>query len=199
MGRLVECPPKWSPAGDAATGIRLARQGRMKKMRWSSLLLLGAAAVLAMGCASLEGTTSMVRAPRVRPSAEHPTELSLTGSGAGTVKAWARVKNPNNFPITLTKVHGTLFLADHKAARLDVETKLDMKAREEATLPLEMPFGQDKDKDKEKEKGAAVAVGGQAGSAVPYRFDGNLSVSAHDNVETVFGPLTLLEGQARIR
>jgi hypothetical protein len=192
MGRLAECPPEWSPAGDGATGIRLARQGRMKKMRWSSLLLLGAAALLVMGCASLEGTTSMVRAPLVRPSTEQPAELSFTRAGAGTVKAWARVKNPNDFPITLTKVHGILFLADHKAARLDVETKLDMKAREEATVPLEMPFGG-------KEKDATVAVGGQAGSAVPYRFDGKLSVTAHENVETVFGPLTLLEGQARVR
>ena len=65
---------------------------------------------------------------------------------------------------------------------------------------LEMPFGgKDKDMHEGKEKDAAVAVGGQPGSAVPYRFDGNLNVSAENEVETVFGPLTVLEGQARIR
>jgi hypothetical protein len=164
----------------------------MKKMTWSSVLLLGAAAILAMGCASIDGTSSMVRAPRMRLSAERPSELALGGNGEGTLKAWARVKNPNGFPVTLDKVHGTLFLADRKAARLDVETKLKLKAREEATLPLELTFG-GKDKD------TTVSVGGASGSSVPYRFDGNLEVSALENLEAVFGPLTLLEGQARIR
>ena len=172
----------------------------MKKMRWSSLLLLTAAALLAYGCASVSGTAGMVQAPRLHPSSAHPAELAVSGDGTGTVMAWARVKNPNGFPITLTKVHGLLFLADRRAARLDLETKLELKAREEVTVPLELRFGaREKGKDKDNDAGAAAAVGATSGASVPYRFDGNLSVSVGDNLETVFGPLTLLEGQARVR
>lgn len=171
----------------------------MKKMRWPTFLLLTAAALLAYGCASVAGTSSMVQAPRVHASSTRPSELAVTGDGAGTVTAWARVKNPNGFPITLTKVHGLLYLSDRRVARLDVETRLELKAREEATVPFEMPFGGKDEKKKDKEARAAAALAATAGTAVPYRFDGNLNVSVGDNLETVFGPLTLLEGQARVR
>lgn len=171
----------------------------MTKMRWPSLLLLAAAALLTYGCASVAGTSSMVQAPRVHASSDRPAELSVGGDGAGTVTAWARVKNPNGFAITLTKVHGLLYLADRRAARLDVDTKLELKAREEATVPFALPFGGKEAKKKDKDPGPGPALGATSGSAVSYRFDGNLNVSVGDNLETVFGPLTLLEGQARVR
>jgi len=170
----------------------------MKKMRWPTFLLLTAAALLAYGCASVAPTSSMVQAPRVH-LADRPAELAVSGDGMGTVTAWARVKNPNGFPITLTKVHGLLYLSDRRVARLDVETKLELKAREETTVPFELPFGGKDEKKKDKEAGAAAAVAATSGTRVPYRFDGNLNVSVGDNLETAFGPLTLLEGQARVR
>jgi len=161
--------------------------------RLPSILALLAAALLVYGCASIDGAAGMVQAPRVRPSAGHTAEVAFAGGGQGTLHAWARVRNPNGYAVTLSKIHGPLYINESKAGVVDLEANIKMKAREEKTVPLDLAFG----KGEKDEKAAAAS--GPSGSMLPYRLDGVLTVTAGDHLVPTFGPLTLLEGQARVR
>jgi hypothetical protein len=160
---------------------------------------LAAVTVAMTGCATLNGLSGIVQAPRFSAADDRRAELRLSGPSAGrpagaTLRVYARVRNPNPFELTLSKVTGSLFLEGQEAADVDLPLGLELDAREETVVPIDLTVPLD---------GVPSLAGSLAravtGAPVGYRVDGTLGVKIGDLSEPVFGPLTLLEGEVRVR
>jgi LEA14-like dessication related protein len=159
----------------------------MKNVRLLPTLLLAAATG---ACASMNGT-NLVEAPRVRPADDRQAQISLSSPGtpgAATFRVFAEVRNPNSTRLKVTEVKGSLFLAGQEAAEVEAPLDLELKPRQETVVPIEVRVPLD------KSPGLAQSL---ARSAVGYRVDGTMKVETEQG-EPVFGPLTLLEGEAKV-
>ena len=164
----------------------------MKNTRLLSTLLLTATTG---ACASFSGMNGMVQAPRFREDRAHRAQLSLSSSDAprtATLRVFAQVRNPNSTKLKLAKVKGSLFLEGQQAAEVDLPLDLELKPRQTA----EVPFDVNVPLDKAPSLAQALARSAE-GPAVGYRVDGTLDVETAQG-EPMFGPLTLLEGEARV-
>jgi hypothetical protein len=160
----------------------------MKNARIVSALL----ALTAAGCAAMAGGRNVVHAPRVRSAADRQAELSLSPGGtpsAATLRLFARIHNPNHGKLNLNEIKGSLFLAGQPAADVDAPLDLELKGREETVVPIDVKVPLDKD--------PSLARTLAPGAVVAYRVDGTMGVETRQG-EPVFGPLTLLEGEARV-
>jgi hypothetical protein len=160
--------------------------------RLLSTVLLAAATG---ACASFNAGTSRVDAPRFRESSDKRAQVSLSSPDApraATVRLFAEVRNPNSTELKLSKVKGSLFLEGQQAAEVDLALDLELKPREKAEVPFDVTVPLD------KSPALAEALARSAeGPAVGYRVDGTLNVETPQG-QPVFGPLTLLEGEARV-
>ena len=165
-------------------------------LRTSAVLALAAASL--SSCATLGGLSGIIQAPRLSSADDRNAELRLSGPGGGgygaTLRVFARVHNPNPFGITLSTVRGALFLEGQQAADVDLPLGLPLEARDETVVPIDLTIPLE-----DVPALARMLARAVTGAPVAYRLDGTLGVRAGELGTPTFGPLTLLEGQVRVR
>jgi hypothetical protein len=174
----------------------------MSVSRRALLTIAAAAAALgaSTGCASL-GALVGVRPPRFESVPGRPAELRILGPsrtrpfGGAAVQLWTRVENPNPFSLTLSTLSGRLLFEDVEAADVDLPLGLPLISGEAQVIPLEISIGFDNVPRLARVLGDA----GLGGSALGYRLEGTVGVDAGRLGQPTFGPLTLLEGDLRVR
>lgn len=150
------------------------------------------------GCAAIESLG--VAAPRFEAADERGTELRLLAPSSGrplggaALRLWARIENPNGFGLRLTDVEGDLSIED--AGTLDVEFPLGLPlvAFQDTVVPLDVAIG-----FHDVPALARIARAAVGGDRLDYRLDGTFTVDAGRLGAPRFGPLTLLEGEMRVR
>lgn len=169
----------------------------MSRMRRAALIVLLAGTA---GCATLEQLRALVQAPRFEEAEGQRAEIRLVGPGAGrplggaAVRIWTKVTNPNAFGITLGTLSGTLFLEGNRAATADFPLGLPLTAGEEHVVPIDLTISFS------DLPGLANTLRRAAGSeAIPYTLDGTIGVEAGRLGRPVFGPMTLVRGDLRVR
>jgi len=160
-------------------------------------LVFAAIALCAVqACAAALGNLStLVQPPRFEQVPDRPAEIRLNGLHGAAVRLWTRVTNPNAFGVRLQTLNGTLFLDESRAAGADFPLGLDLGARGDTTLPIDISVSF-------TDLPALGAVGRKilARQAVGYRLDGTIGVDAgRIGQGLVFGPMTLLRGETVIR
>lgn len=152
------------------------------------------------GCATLGRLGAILSAPRFEQLQDRPAELrvltpsSQRPTGGAAIRIWTRVTNPNPFSLTLRRLEGTLFLEDARAATTEFPLGLPLRAREESIVPLDISVGF----DDLTNLGDAV-IRAATGSSVGYRLDGTIQVDAGQLGQPTFGPMTVLQGDLRVR
>jgi late embryogenesis abundant protein len=158
-----------------------------------------AVAAGSLACASL-GALVGVRPPRFETADERPAEFRLIGPsmdrpfGGASLRVWARVENPNPFSLTLSTLRGRLILEDVEAADVDLPLGLPLISGEAQVIPLNISVGFEN-----VPRLAGVLADAGVGSPLGYRLEGTIGVDAGRLGRPTFGPLTLLEGDVRVR
>lgn len=171
----------------------------MKMPLRGSSLLIAAVALTTPACATLGGLAGIVQAPRISAADDRRAELRLSpgfgGLPAGaTLRVYARVHNPNAFGLTLSTLKGSLFLEGQEAADVDLPLGLELRSGDETVVPVDLTVPLDGIPALARTLARAVT-----GSPVGYRLDGTMGIDAGDFGTPTFGPLTLLEGDVRVR
>lgn len=156
-------------------------------MRSRSLML--AAATLVASCATLK---DVVQAPIFSVAQGRQAELRLTSGGA-TVRLWANVRNPNAFGFTLSRLQGSLFLENSRAANVNLPLGLPLVAQRDTIVPIDVTI-----RFSDIPGLADVATRLLTRSSVGYRLDGTVTVDAGVFGQPSFGPNTLLRGDVAI-
>jgi late embryogenesis abundant protein len=160
------------------------------------ILLILAGTLLFAACASLSELGGVVRAPRFGQAADRPAELRLLGPSAGpsaggaTVRLWAEVENPNPFGVMLDRLDGTFFLEDRRAARVDFPLGLELGARDNAIVPLDLTIDFD-----DLSTIADIVRRAVSAREIGYRLEGTVGVDAGPLGNLEFGPMDMLEGE----
>jgi hypothetical protein len=163
-----------------------------------------AAAMLSLsitgGCAGLAQMRGLIQPPQFSESAERPSELRVLGasatlpSGGAGLRLWLRVSNPNPFGFTLGTLSGTLFLEGSRGATADFPLGLPLEPGEAVEVPLDLTVSF------ADLPGLASALRNAAlARPIAYRLDGTVGVDAGRLGQPVFGPMTLVTGEARTR
>lgn len=160
--------------------------------------------VLALGpaaaCAGLSQLRGIVHPPQFSQSQDRPAELRLLGpasdlpSGGAGLRLWTRVSNPNPFGFTLGTLRGTLFLEGSRGATADFPLGLPLRAGEEVEIPLDLTIS-----FADLPGVATVLRDAALARPIAYRLEGTVGVDAGGLGQPVFGPMTLLTGEARLR
>jgi LEA14-like dessication related protein len=110
------------------------------------------------------------------------------------VRLWARVRNPNPFGFTLSRLTGTLFLEGSRGATADFPLGLPLQAGEESEVPLDLSVSL-------SDLPGLAGVVRQATQRQPiaYKFEGTVGVDAGRLGQPVFGPMTLMTGELTAR
>ena len=163
----------------------------------------GAAIVLlacSVGCATLEQLRARVQPPRFEEAEGQRAEIRLVGPGPGrplggaAVRIWTKVTNPNSFGITLGTLSGTLFVEGNRAATADFPLGLPLTAGQEHVVPIDLTISFS------DLPGLANTLRRAAGNeTIPYTLDGTVGVDAGRFGQPVFGPMTLIRGDLRVR
>lgn len=152
------------------------------------------------GCATLDQFKGLVQPPHFSQSDQHQPELRVLGPsrdlpmGGLGVRLWAKVRNPNPFGFTLSRLAGTLFLEGSRGATADFPLGLPLQAGEESEVPLDLSVSL-------SDLPALAGVVRQATERQPiaYRFEGTVGVDAGRLGQPVFGPMTLMTGELTAR
>jgi hypothetical protein len=164
-------------------------------MRKIAPLVIVTVLVVSFGCSALS-ELGVVKPPRVTQAEGRPAELRLHGPsstsriGGATVRLWAQVENPNPFGVLLDRLDGTFFLEDARAARVDFPFGLELGARDEAVVPLDLTLDFD-----DLSTLADVLRGAIDDREVGYRLEGTIGVDAGPLGDLTFGPTDWLEGE----
>lgn len=148
-------------------------------------------------CAELNRLGAIVQPPRFEQAPGQRAEIRLLGPSGGRplggagVRLWAKVTNPNPFGLTLGTLKGTLYLEESRAADAEFPIGLPLGARQDTVVPIDISFSFS------DLPGLGDAVR-RATSRQPlvYRLDGTIGVDAGPLGQPVFGPMTLLTGEA---
>lgn len=150
------------------------------------------------GCATFGSLSAFVRAPRFEEVPSRPAEIRLLPPSAGNlyggagVRLWTQVTNPNGFGITLSRLDGSLFVEEARAAAVDLPLGLPLEARGESVIPIDLAISF------ADLPGVAEAVRRAAGNeAVGYRLEATVGVDAGRFGQPEFGPMTVLRGDLR--
>lgn len=161
----------------------------------------GAALLVAhAGCASLGGLGALVQAPRFSAVDGREAEIVLRGPsrdfplGGAAVRIYARVANPNPFGLTLSTLVGDLFLDGTRAAAVDFPLGLQLVANDATEIPIDLAIG-----FADVPRLAQVIGRAFTGDRLDYRLDGRIGVDAGALGRPTFGPMTILEGDVRVR
>jgi len=160
------------------------------RLRYSAVAL---SLLLLQGCAGALGNLSaLVQPPRFQQVPGRQAEIRVLGLDGAGVRIWTRVTNPNTFGIRLGTLKGTLFLEDSRAADADFPLGLDLGAGADTELPIDISVS-----FRDLPGLSNVARKVLARHAVPYRLDGTIGIDAgRIGQDMVFGPMTLLRGEA---
>jgi hypothetical protein len=157
----------------------------------ASLLILATS----WGCAELNQLGALIQPPHFEQVPGRPAEVRLNGLDGAAVRIWTRVTNPNAFGVRLGTLKGTLFLEDSHAADAEFPLGLDLGARGESDLPIDISVSF---RDLPGLGGAARRI--LARQPVGYRLDGTVGVDAgRTGREMLFGPMTLVSGQTTVQ
>jgi hypothetical protein len=158
------------------------------------LLLLATGLMTLQACASmgsLGNLGALIQPPRFEQVPDQPAEIRLQGiSGAG-VRLWTKVTNPNPFGLRLGTLKGTLYLEDSRAADADFPLGLPLAAGGDSVIPIDISISF-------SDLPGLSGVGRKilARQALPYRLEGTVGVDAGRLGQPVFGPMTLIRGEA---
>jgi hypothetical protein len=150
-------------------------------------------------CAELNRLGALVQPPRFEQAPGQRAEIRLLGASAGRplggagVRLWTKVSNPNPFGLTLGTLKGTLYLEESRAADAEFPLGLALAARQDAVVPIDISFSF-------SDLPGLREAARRATSREPlvYRLDGTISVDAGPLGQPVFGPMTLLRGDAAV-
>jgi hypothetical protein len=152
------------------------------------------------GCATLEQLRALVQPPRFEEAEGQRAEIRLVGPAAGrplggaAVRIWTKVTNPNSFGITLGTLSGTLSLEGNRAATADFPLGLPLTAGQENVIPIDLTISFS------DLPGLADTIRRAArDESIPYTLDGTIGVDAGRLGQPVFGPMTLVRGNLRVR
>ncbi len=158
-------------------------------------LLIVATGVLALqACASMGNIGNLgalIQPPHFEQVPDQPAEIRLQGMTGAGVRLWTRVSNPNPFGLRLGTLKGTLFLDDSRAADADFPLGLPLAAGGDSVIPIDISVSF---ADLPGLSGVARRV--LARQPLPYRLEGTIGVDAGRLGQPLFGPMTLLRGQA---
>lgn len=158
-----------------------------------ALVLLGAG-----GCAGLAALGIVPL--RISEPPGRSAELRLLGPaldrplGGAAIRLWARVENPNTIGVTLTQVTGDLHIEEAEAIAVNFPLGLPMTANQDTIIPLDVTLKFDN-----LPRLARLVRSAVSGGALPYRVEGSFGVDAGRLGTPRFGPMTLLQGELRIR
>lgn len=153
---------------------------------------------LLAGCATLEALG--IQPLRFAQADDRPSELRILAPSAGrplggaSIRLWAEIENPNAFGLTLTEVAGDLLLEETEAIAVDFPLGLPLVAHQDTVIPLDVSIGFD-----DLPRLGQIARAAIGGEPLDYRLDGTFAVEAGRLGRPRFGPLTLLEGEIRVR
>lgn len=158
------------------------------------LFLVGMSLMALQACASmgsLGNLGAIVQPPRFEQVPDQPAEIRLQGVTGAGVRLWTRVTNPNPFGLRLGTLKGTLYLEDTRAAAADFPLGLPLSAGGDSIIPIDISISF---ADLPGLGGVARRV--VARQPLPYRLDGTIGVDAGRLGQPLFGPMTLLRGEA---
>ncbi len=136
---------------------------------------------------------SLIQPPRFEQVPDQPAEIRLLGTSAAGVRLWTRVSNPNMFGFRLGTLKGTLYLDDARAADVDFPLGLPLGAGGDSVIPIDVSISFS---NLPGLSGVARRV--LSRQPVNYRLDGTVGVDAGRLGQPVFGPMTLLTGDATV-
>ena len=158
-------------------------------------LLVGAVSILLLqSCAGALGALgALVQPPRFDQVPDQPAEIRLAGLNGATVRLWTRVSNPNPFGLRLGTLKGTLFLDESRAADADFPLGLPLGAGGDSVIPIDISISF-------ADLPGLANVGRRVLSRQPvgYRLDGTVGADAGQLGQPIFGPMTLLRGEATV-
>jgi hypothetical protein len=150
------------------------------------------------GCASLEALG--IEPLRFAQADDRSSELRILAPSAGrplggaSIRLWAEVENPNGFGLTLAEVAGDLLLEGTEAIAVDFPLGLPLVAHQDTVIPLDVSIGFD-----DLPRLGQITKAALGGDPLAYQLDGTFAVEAGRLGRPRFGPLTLLEGEIRVR
>jgi hypothetical protein len=163
-------------------------------------LIVAVLSLLAVqACAELNRLGALVQPPRCEQAPGQRAEIRLLGPGGGRplggagVRLWAKVSNPNAFGLTLGTLKGTLYLEESRAADAEFPLGLPLAARQDTIVPIDISFS-----FSDLPGLGDVARRLTSGQPLGYRLDGTIGVDAGPLGQPVFGPMTLLTGEALV-
>lgn len=154
----------------------------------------------ATGCAALEQLRALVQPPRFEEAEGQRAEIRLVGPGANrplggaAVRIWTKVTNPNAFGITLGTLSGTLLVEGTRAATADFPLGLPLTPGQENVIPIDLAISFSDLPDLANTLRRAAR-----GETLPYTLEGTIGVDAGQLGQPVFGPMTLVRGDLRVR
>lgn len=163
--------------------------------RFAALALLAGLAALP-ACAALQNA---IQAPEFAMAQGHSSQIRLLGPsigrplGGAEVRVWARVRNPNAFGFTLTRLAGNVFLDDEPAADIDLPLGLPLQASGDTIIPIDVAISFADIPDLADE-----IAGAFAGQTLDYALRGTLAVDAGPLGQPSFGPSTWLAGEVQV-
>jgi hypothetical protein len=149
-------------------------------------------------CATLESFG--IQPLRFDQADDRSSELRILSPSAGrplggaAIRLWAEIENPNGFGLTLTEVAGDLVLEDTDAIEVEFPLGLPLVAFQDTVIPLDISIGFD-----DLPRLGQIARAAIGGGPLDYRLDGKFAVEAGRLGRPRFGPLTLLQGEIRVR
>jgi Late embryogenesis abundant protein len=158
------------------------------------LLVVAVSILFLQSCAGALGQLgSLIQPPRFEQVPDQPAEIRLAGINGATVRLWTRVSNPNPFGLRLGTLKGTLFLDESRAADADFPLGLPLGAGGDSVIPIDISISF-------ADLPGLANVGRRVLSRQPvgYRLDGTVGVDAGQLGQPVFGPMTLLRGEATV-
>jgi hypothetical protein len=178
---------------------RRHRDGGLKTSRMRAGLAIVLLAC-ATACAALDQLRALVQPPRFEEAEGQRAEIRLVGPGPGrplggaAVRIWTKVTNPNSFGVTLGTLSGTLFLEGNRAATADFPLGLPLTAGQDNVIPIDLTVS-----FSDLPALADTLRRAARDETIPYALDGTIGVDAGRLGQPVFGPMTLLRGDLRVR
>lgn len=156
--------------------------------------------LMSSACASLEGLRQFIQPPRFAEAGDEPAEVRFEPPsarrplGGAVIRLYTEVTNPNPFGLTLQTLAGTLFLDGHRAADAEFPLGLPLSAGEQTVVPLDLSISFS------DLPGLADTVRrATRNEPVAYRLEGTIGVNAGRLGQPVFGPMTLVRGDLRVK
>lgn len=157
-------------------------------------LVLAAVAIVALqSCAELNQLGALVQPPRFEQAPDQRAEIRVLGLNGAGVRLWTRVTNPNAFGLTLGTLKGTLFLEDARAASVDFPLGLPLGGGSTTVIPIDISVNL---ADLPALGNTASRILGR--QPIGYRLEGTIGVDAGRLGQPVFGPMTLITGEASV-